>query len=142
MGILRSDYLLHQEGERTSMKNVEVNTIASSFGFLATQLSEIYRNYLKENSSTGLNFVPSESSFQLVRAISQSMDQFQATYPGTSGPYESTIAVMLVQKNEKNTFDQEGLIQLLVNTYQKKMIRLDWQTFREKAALKDRTYYM
>ena len=44
LGILRADYLLHAETEKEfSLKNVEINTIASSFGYLATQLSSLYQ---------------------------------------------------------------------------------------------------
>jgi len=50
LGLFRSDYMVHQDGENTqgghSIKQVEFNTIASSFGGLSTQTSNLHRYVL------------------------------------------------------------------------------------------------
>ncbi|XP_071568213.1 glutathione synthetase [Temnothorax nylanderi] len=46
LGLLRSDYLLHNEGSK--IKQVEINTIATSFAALATVTSEYHKYILGE----------------------------------------------------------------------------------------------
>lgn len=41
LGLLRSDYLLHDEG--CKIKQVEINTVATSFAALATVTSQYHR---------------------------------------------------------------------------------------------------
>lgn len=45
LGLFRSDYLLHQlsPSDDLSIKQVEFNTISSSFGALSTKVSELHR---------------------------------------------------------------------------------------------------
>ncbi|KAK2585964.1 hypothetical protein KPH14_010541 [Odynerus spinipes] len=61
LGLLRSDYLLHNEnGEE--IKQVEFNTIASSFGGIATVVSEYHRYVLKELGHTDkLQYLPANN---------------------------------------------------------------------------------
>ena len=56
--------------------------------------------------------------------------------------YTESIAVMLVQSGEKNSYDQEGLVQGLKEEYGKQLIRLDWQSFREQSIHKGKTLFM
>lgn len=43
LGLFRSDYLLHTEGETATIKQVEFNTIAASFGALSQKAGEMHR---------------------------------------------------------------------------------------------------
>jgi glutathione synthase len=44
LGLFRSDYLVHEDGEKKrSVKQVEFNTIASSFGGLSKQTSLLHK---------------------------------------------------------------------------------------------------
>lgn len=43
LGLFRSDYLLHTEGDRAEIKQVEFNTIAASFGVLSQKAGEMHR---------------------------------------------------------------------------------------------------
>jgi glutathione synthase len=46
LGLLRSDYMLHvQDNDPRSFLQVEINTIASSFGSLSTKISEMHRSF-------------------------------------------------------------------------------------------------
>lgn len=45
LGILRSDYLAHMS-EENAIKQVEINTIASSFGGISTHMLPLQRYYL------------------------------------------------------------------------------------------------
>ncbi|XP_067006124.1 glutathione synthetase [Anabrus simplex] len=46
-GLIRSDYMLHS-GDNNSLKQIEINTIASSFAGLSSQLTPFYRFVLQE----------------------------------------------------------------------------------------------
>mmetsp|Transcript_1756 Transcript_1756/g.3719 ORF Transcript_1756/g.3719 Transcript_1756/m.3719 type:complete len:382 (-) Transcript_1756:858-2003(-) len=43
MGVLRSDYMVSQSGRRPTLRQVEINTIASSFGFLSERVCRAHR---------------------------------------------------------------------------------------------------
>ena len=45
LGLFRSDYMVHQEDGNTTpvIKQVEFNTIASSFGGLSAQTSDLHK---------------------------------------------------------------------------------------------------
>lgn len=52
-GILRSDYMLHHvENDARDILQVEINTIASSFGSLSTKISEMHRFFYEKEDST------------------------------------------------------------------------------------------
>ncbi|XP_012281091.1 glutathione synthetase isoform X2 [Orussus abietinus] len=52
VGLLRSDYMLHNDDEHPVIKQVELNTIATSFAGLATAVTDYHRHILME---MGLN---------------------------------------------------------------------------------------
>lgn len=43
MGLFRSDYMVHQDGDNLQIKQVEFNTIAASFGGLSQQTSLLHK---------------------------------------------------------------------------------------------------
>jgi glutathione synthase len=43
LGLFRSDYMVHQDGEHLQIKQVEFNTIASSFGGLSAQTTLLHK---------------------------------------------------------------------------------------------------
>lgn len=43
LGLFRSDYLLHSDGDAAEIKQVEFNTIAASFGALSQKAGEMHR---------------------------------------------------------------------------------------------------
>ena len=43
LGIFRSDYLMHHVGDKLDIKQVEFNTISSSFGALSQRVSELHK---------------------------------------------------------------------------------------------------
>jgi glutathione synthase len=42
LGLFRSDYMVHQDGDNLQIKQVEFNTIASSFGGLSSKTSLLH----------------------------------------------------------------------------------------------------
>lgn len=47
LGLFRSDYLIHATAQPPAIKQVEFNTISSSFGALASRVSELHRYLLQ-----------------------------------------------------------------------------------------------
>lgn len=54
LGLFRSDYMVHQDASnpqsKPAIKQIEFNTIASSFGGLSTQTSNLHRYVLRAES--------------------------------------------------------------------------------------------
>ncbi len=106
LGINRSDYMLHQvESDVRSLLQVEINTIASSFGSLSTKISEMYQRF--ENSQ------PDETSgIPFNSALSDIAEGIFAAHSSYKSPKSSTtkpIVLMVVQPGERNVADQRLL---------------------------------
>mmetsp|Transcript_6909 Transcript_6909/g.13870 ORF Transcript_6909/g.13870 Transcript_6909/m.13870 type:complete len:467 (-) Transcript_6909:49-1449(-) len=95
LGLIRHDYMLHSSG---GVKQVEVNTIASSFGCLSTSVAQLHTaNSLL--SSPPVTVAPNSALHQLSTGICTAVAQ--------SG---GGVVVMVVQEGEKNSVDQNMLI--------------------------------
>jgi glutathione synthase len=55
LGLFRSDYMVHQSAndDAPTIKQVEFNTIASSFGGLSSQTSRLHKSVIYETPFTG-----------------------------------------------------------------------------------------
>ncbi|RPD66201.1 glutathione synthase [Lentinus tigrinus ALCF2SS1-7] len=132
LGLFRSDYLLHSadtDGAPTvSLKQVEFNTISSSFGALSQNVAQMHR-YLAAtteyfNSSPYLkpdNLPPNETIAGLVEGLASAHRTYGAT---------SAWILFVVQPGERNVFDQRWLEYELIEKHSIHVIR---QTFDELA---------
>lgn len=101
LAINRSDYMLHsQANDSRTLLQVEINTIASSFGAISTQISEMYRIFDPSNARIPVN----EANKNISTAMVQAHLQYNSLYDVT----DSQI-VMIVQPNERNFADQRQL---------------------------------
>ncbi|KAL1854795.1 hypothetical protein VTK73DRAFT_8701 [Phialemonium thermophilum] len=119
LGLFRSDYMVHQDRgsaqdahARPQIKQVEFNTIASSFGGLSTKISELHKflalteyPLLRDPSSHFTYDLPANESTRGLAAGIRSA--FEAYGPSDLG--FSTCVVFLVQRGERNVFDQRHL---------------------------------
>ncbi|TDL19686.1 glutathione synthase [Rickenella mellea] len=131
LGIFRSDYLLHASDESQPMllKQVEFNTISSSFGALSERVSALH-NYLYAstgyfNSSPYLkpeNFPPNRTTAAVVEGL------VAAHY--AYGVKDARI-LFVVQAGERNVFDQRWLDYELLEKHGIHIIR---QTLPELAS--------
>lgn len=122
-----------------ALKNVEVNTISSSMGFLSDKLSLLRKWECSfQHCSTILMFLPnriydpqttnstepSNGCFHLVcDGLIQSFHKAKKSdeyvlkiigyFDHFSESLNSSIAIMLVQDNEKNFYDQQGIVEAL-----------------------------
>lgn len=114
-GILRSDYLLHRSMVAASdsaagptLKQVELNTIAASFPFLADKVAEMHHELgwpaIKENCATRQIVSGIQAAIHLYRQQTrQSREQ-------------ACVVLVVVQPDEANCFDQQGLLAQLKET--------------------------
>lgn len=133
LGLFRSDYMLHVPDETSSpaVKQVEFNTISSSFGGLAVRVAQMHRElatFPYPNLSAAYPFHPlfnkvPESSIKtegappentavstLVAGLKAAHDQYGES---RSSPKLPKCIIFLVQDGERNLFDQMALSQHL-----------------------------
>jgi len=105
LGLLRSDYMLDQkkDDEQARSLQVEINTIASSFGCLSQTISELHA-FLAAKKSDSSEVEPNDAGRGLARGIAAAHEAFLAQRSLTKA-----TAVMVVQPNERNQMDQRKL---------------------------------
>ncbi|KAF5639884.1 glutathione synthetase [Fusarium sp. NRRL 52700] len=114
--LFRSDYMVHQDTEASKsslqVKQVEFNTIASSFGGLSTHTSALHK-YLAtaeypilDNSITrGSLDLPENTS---TRGLAAGIVKAYNIYPDSELGHQKCV-IFLVQDGERNIFDQRHL---------------------------------
>ncbi|KAF7646405.1 hypothetical protein LDENG_00188240 [Lucifuga dentata] len=99
LGLNRSDYMLDQrEGGKLSLKQIEINTIAASFGGLSSHTPDLHRFILKvagrpEESQHVLDNNPADG---LARGLAKAWELYGS---------ERAVVMFLVEENQRNIFD-------------------------------------
>ncbi|KAG8778161.1 hypothetical protein FRC12_025134 [Ceratobasidium sp. 428] len=130
LGLFRSDYMLNEDSNgNLDIKQVEFNTISSSFGPLSHQVSTLHRYLLAATNYFGVspylqneNLPPNETRYGLTEGIA-------AAHRAYNDPTAKVLFV--VQPNERNVFDQRWLEYDLLERHGVSVIR---QTLEELAA--------
>lgn len=114
LGLFRSDYMVHVDPSEPQplIKQVEFNTIASSFGGLSSKVSGLHKHlstidaYPDSMSSlvNGSTLPPSTSVPGLALGMAKAHEAYG---PSTAG--HATCVVFLIQEPERNVFDQRHL---------------------------------
>jgi len=100
LGILRSDYMLH--GENTPLQ-VELNTIASSFGCLSSKITQMHKQL---HSSDGDDSLPDNNAKEgIAKGLATALEEYKQQFPCSS----AVVVVMVVQPGETNSVDQRDL---------------------------------
>lgn len=100
LGLNRSDYMLDQRDNRSpSLKQIEINTFAASFGGLSSRTPDVHRHILKvagrlEECKRILDNNPAAG---LARAIAKAWELYGS---------ERAIVMFLVEESQRNIFDQ------------------------------------
>ncbi|KAH6624908.1 hypothetical protein B0J18DRAFT_194916 [Chaetomium sp. MPI-SDFR-AT-0129] len=113
LGLFRSDYMVHQDGDSLQIKQVEFNTIASSFGGLSEKTSLLHKHLTKVEypllkepiSRSSLGDLPDNKSAE--RLAGGLAAAFRAY--GKSALGHPTCVLFIVQDGERNIFDQRHL---------------------------------
>lgn len=99
LGLNRSDFMLDQkEGQTASLKQIEINTIAASFGGLSSRTPDVHRLVLKvagrlEESQRILDNNPAAG---LAGGVAKAWELYGS---------ESAIVMFLVEESQRNIFD-------------------------------------
>jgi glutathione synthase len=128
LGLHRSDYMVSVEEDRPAvLKQVEINTVAASFGCLSTTVGELHAFLAARHSraagggcggAVAAHFAravrplaPSPSRSALASALAAGHAAYVAARPPLAGrPAAPVRAVaMVVQPGERNAFDQRAL---------------------------------
>lgn len=118
LGLFRSDYMLHQDpSEPTAspeIRQVEFNTIASSFGGLSSKVSSLHSHLLSVNAYPPTNSSPitpaSLPANRSIESLSRGLASAHAAYgPSKSSPKLPLCILFIVQPHENNIFDQLAL---------------------------------
>lgn len=116
LGINRSDYMLHEvDGDARNLLQVEINTIASSFGSLTTKITEMFQQLDLNNYEN----IPNNNALEsLAYAIAMARD----CYVEKTSVVDS-IVVLVVQPGERNFADQRLLHFQLLKSHSIKCVR-------------------
>jgi glutathione synthase len=114
LGILRSDYMLHIAD---TPLQVELNTIASSFGCLSSKVSKMHQELhqrVGEDGSLPLN----NADDGIAKGLALALQEYQRQFPSSNA-----VVVMVVQPGETNSCDQRDLEFLLNAKYGVQLVR-------------------
>ncbi|KKY21095.1 putative glutathione synthetase [Phaeomoniella chlamydospora] len=148
LGLFRSDYMLDTSAPETdttdpSIKQVEFNTISSSFGGLSALVSSLHTHLLSgkpsnpkaypehslfrsSEDSTIANVPPANASVStLARAIASAHTAYGLS---KSSPSLPLCVLFLVQPTERNIFDQLAISEYLTNELSIPVFRLPTST--------------
>ncbi|KAG9124135.1 hypothetical protein FRC07_012705 [Ceratobasidium sp. 392] len=134
LGLFRSDYMLHQDkDEQLDIKQVEFNTISSSFGPLSHQVSTLHKFLSAATDYFGVSpylererMPPNETRYELVEGIA-------AAHRAYTNP--SARVLFVVQPNERNVFDQRWLEYDLLERHGIHVIRQTMEQLSTSASL-------
>ncbi|GAA5900487.1 hypothetical protein JCM5296_001560 [Sporobolomyces johnsonii] len=135
LGLFRSDYLIHAPSENKDtweLKQVEFNTISSSFGALSTRVGEMHRYLL----SSGL--YPSHPSLT-PPSLPQNgaLAGLAAGLAAAHRAYgkDDAVVLMVIQDNERNAFDQRLIEWEVVAKHGIRLLRVPFSQLRTTLSL-------
>jgi len=137
LGIFRSDYLLQKEYNDDKDKNViesayplqvELNTIASSFGCLSTKVTQLHQ-FLCSDTPKRRHLIHNPAATNIVDGLAAAFQEYmrqRSTYPSMESQQQKDyqpVIIMIVQHNEANSCDQRDLEFLLLQRHGIKLLR-------------------
>ncbi|KAH9831388.1 uncharacterized protein C8Q71DRAFT_301509 [Rhodofomes roseus] len=128
LGLFRSDYLAHApgNGEPTSLKQVEFNTISSSFGALSERSANLHRYLFKSTQYYEVSSHLREENFPSNNTVAGLAEGLAEAHKAYGVPNARILFV--VQENERNVFDQRWIEYELLEKHGIHVVR---QTFRQ-----------
>ncbi|KAL8906963.1 MAG: hypothetical protein Q9171_006054 [Xanthocarpia ochracea] len=144
LGLFRSDYMIHKDpgtpDTKPTIKQVEFNTIASSFGGLSTKVSKLH-SYLNSISAYPCTSPPviTPTSFPMnpsIDSLSLSLSTAHRAYgPSKSSPSLPLCILFIVTTPESNIFDQLALSTPLQTAYGTPTFRLAFSSILDHTSL-------
>ncbi|KAL5524243.1 GSH2 [Sanghuangporus sanghuang] len=136
LGIFRSDYLLHAPKGSTvpiSLKQVEFNTISSSFGALSDRASSLHNYLLDATDYFGLSPHLIKDNLPSNGATSTVVEGLAAAHKAY-GVHDAYI-LFVVQPGERNVFDQRWLEYELLERHNIHVVRQTFDDLLTNASL-------
>lgn len=128
LGVFRSDYMLHSvEGDDRDLLQVEINTIASSFGALSTNICTMHRSFYPTDD------VPANSA---IAGICDGIFAAHCKFQAQTSNLGNTV-VMITQNNERNFADQRLLEYYLREKHGLNCLRLTLKDVHERGVLNE-----
>ncbi|KAL4919436.1 hypothetical protein BDW62DRAFT_178936 [Aspergillus aurantiobrunneus] len=134
LGLYRSDYMAHAPSSATTpqLKQVEFNTISSSFGGLSSLVASLHSELLNSPPGNPLSYPPhpllklgSVPENTAVETLSAGLATAHTAYGASkSQPKLPTCILFLIQEAERNIFDQLALSRQLTTAQKIPVFRL------------------
>jgi len=131
LGLFRSDYMVHEDPSQSNptpgLKQVEFNTIASSFGGLSSQVSALHRFLLTIDAyPSSTSTLIKEDALRQSKSASSLAKGLGAAHKayGTSNTSRPLCVLFVVQDPERNVFDQRHLEYALLEENRVRSFRL------------------
>lgn len=115
LGLFRSDYMIHIDPSNPKsppvIHQVEFNTIAASFGGLATQISELHRYLLRIGAYPQTGGLITEENLPANPAAQELASGLATAHKayGYGSKGRMTAVLFIIQDGERNVFDQRWL---------------------------------
>ncbi|OJJ48876.1 hypothetical protein ASPZODRAFT_23163 [Penicilliopsis zonata CBS 506.65] len=147
LGLFRSDYMAHtpSTASSSSLKQVEFNTISSSFGGLSVGVSSLHRELLSSPSGLPTSFpahplfdnnLPPENT--AVVTLSGGLAAAHAAYGSSkSSPALPLCIIFIVQQGERNIFDQLALSRQLTQVHKIPVFRVTTNEILDVTSISD-----
>ncbi|TRM62102.1 glutathione synthase [Schizophyllum amplum] len=137
LGLFRSDYLLHSsEGKGLSLKQVEFNTISSSFGCLSQRAAAMHR-YLQHSSQYfGVSEHLKPDNFPSNETTAGLAEGLAAAHKAYGKP--KSFILFVVQGGERNVFDQRWLEYELLERHDIHVVRQSLDELAASASVDDK----
>lgn len=147
MGLFRSDYMVHTDPSSSNtssgLKQVEFNTIASSFGGLSSRVSALHKYLLTINAyPSSTSTLIRDDALRQSSATSSLAKGLAAAHKayGSSRTRRPLCVLFVVQDPERNVFDQRHLEYALLEESGVRAFRLPFQQTLQHTQLdSDRT---
>ncbi|CAO1624172.1 unnamed protein product [Parajaminaea phylloscopi] len=119
LGLFRSDYLMHADPSSSAVgiRQVEFNTISSSFGPLCAKVGQLHRSLLQQTDYYGIDPSTLRSdrmpNNQALSLLADGLAEAHRTYVKERGlaqtGRDAPRVLFIVQERERNAFDQRWL---------------------------------
>ena len=136
LGLLRSDYMLDESQSRPRLRQIELNTISSSFGPLAALVSEMHMTL---TPALPRNDVTNEFAHVMAataRRWELAHDSTSTSSSSSKGKRSSAV-LFVVQPGERNMYDQLWLAEKLRAKHGMKSVRATLAEVAERAIVDD-----
>ncbi|EJS41788.1 gsh2p [Saccharomyces arboricola H-6] len=144
LGIFRSDYLIDKKSGNDQIKQVEFNTVSVSFAGLSGKVDRLHTYLNKANKYdyqgpyySEQDMVVSDSGFLLSKALANAVKSYTSQQNPTIS--RDPIVAFIVQRNERNVFDQKILELNLLENFNIKSVRLTFDDVHEKLYIEKET---